>query len=275
MRLERYARCEQCERRQLLRGPLEEDQRRGLRWALSLTLLCVTILAVTGLRFDSHPLQSKDAETELLVWILFVTLFPLFWLSWEAIQFVRCNVIGWKYYCFLDHLGMSHIHRERPEFELPPGAVGTMRGLSAVFQVRSGGWFRRNRILNTRHQTWRIDRAWDRLEDVRIRDGFGGEIAGVELDRLLGVVTKFHYMSGLVAHVHETDAIAEHLGRTNAQLIHRIRRERATMGRSEHARAAREALEASFAEELPGLKERVDGWTAMAVAEAASSASSG
>lgn len=272
MKIKRYARCEKCVRNQLLKGPLREDQRRGLRWALLLTLLCVTILAATGLRLISHPLQSKDAEANLLAWIAAIALVPAGWLLGCVVQFVRCNVIGWTYYCFLDHLGQSHLHRERPEFELLPG--GRLRGLSAVLQVRSGGWFRRSRILNTRHQTWRIDRAWDRLEDVRIRDGFGGELAGVELDRLLGVVTKFHYMSGLVAHVHETDAIAEHLGRTNAQLIHRIRRERATMGRSEHARAARETLEAAFAEELPGLKERVDGWTAMAVAEAVAAGTS-
>ncbi len=274
MRLERYAGCGQCERLKLLKGPLTEDQRYALRWALSLTLICITILVVTALRFSSHPLQSKDEETNLLAWILLVTLVLSVWLSWEAITFIRCNLIGWTYYCFLDHLGQSHIHRKRPDIELPPGAVGTMRGLSTAFQVRSGGWFRRNRVLSAWYQTWRIDRAWDRLEDIRIRDGFRGELAGVGLERLLGVVTQFNYMSGLIAHVHEANAIAEHLGCTNARLIHRILRERATMGRSEHARAAREALEAAFATELPGLQDRVDRWRAAAIAEAVTAASS-
>lgn len=257
----------------MLKGPLTEDQRRGLRWALSLTLIATVILVWVRQRLITLP---SLAQEEGLGWLVLFAMIPILWLLVQGPRFIRCNVIGWTYYCFPDHLGQSHIHRQRPDVTKKTDTSGFVAWIpGAIFQVRSGGWFRKNRILHQGDKTWRIDRAWDRLKDVRIRDGLGGEIAGVELDRLLGVVTKFHHMSGLVAHVHETDAIAEHLGRTNAQLIHRIRRERTTMGRSEHARAARETLESAFAEELPGLKDRVDRWTAMAVAEAASSASSG
>lgn len=188
---------------------------------------------------------------------------------------LRSNLIGWTHFLFFDHTGQFHIHRRRPDVTKRTDTTGVVVWIPGViFQVRSGGWFRKNRILHQSGKTWRIAYAWEGLEDIRIRDGFLCQLAYQEPEFLVEVVNTFHYLSGVIHHYKALKRIAEHLGLTNARLIERIKRERATMGRSEHARAARETLEAAFAESLPGLTQLSDRWTKMAIAEAAASGTS-
>lgn len=273
MKFEKMGVCDDCTRPARVRGPHD-------RTAVILTTVWPIIGVAAAWFFLSCFTHRGDvwlAHWGSLVFAAFVISFLVLVVAviglGDIFSILRSNLIGWTYFLFFDHTGQFHIHPRRPDVTMKTDTTGFVVWIhGAIFQVRSGGWFRKNRILNQRDKTWRIAHAWDGLKDIRIRDGSLCQLSE-RPEFLVEVVNTFHYLSGVIHHYKALECIAEHLGLTNARLIERIRRERATMGRSEHARAARETLEAAFAEGLPGLTQLADRWTKTAIAETTTSSS--
>lgn len=274
MKFEKMGVCDDCTRPASVRGPRD-------RTAVIATIAWLMIGFVSAWFFVSCFTPRGPVWVARWGNLVYAAFWISFLVSVAAIvglrtlpSILRSNLIGWTYFLFFDHTGQFHIHRRRPDVTKKTDTTGFVVWIPGViFQVRSGGWFRRNRILHQGDKTWKIVHAWNGLENIRIRDGSYCELAFERPEFLVEAVNTFDYLSGVIHHYKALKRIAEHLGLTNARLIERIRRERATMGRSEHARAARETLEAAFAEDLPGLTQFVDRWTKMAIAEATTSSS--
>lgn len=91
-----------------------------------------------------------------------------FWHLWRVL-------VGRVVYAFLDHHRNLHLHRTDPRLGPYAPYVAPGRDWSsylethAVFRLRIGGLFRRNRIYGKGSNDWRITKCWDG-HDLTIRD---------------------------------------------------------------------------------------------------------
>lgn len=167
------------------------------------------------------------------------------------------SIIGKTFYLFLDKHGKFHVHENNPAVapvwavELPENhPVGKM------FQVRLGGWFRKNRVLGTRlggsvDPFWEIVHCWDDIRKIRLRDTVtGAEIGALDLyglndfpaQRALEVVNRYKAVREIFDHIDEFEGTVAEVGRELIRIIRDIEQSKETMGRSKHAQALREGL---------------------------------
>lgn len=192
------------------------------------------------------PPKERLFLGDLLIIILLI--FYVLVAGWRFWRFIRLNVIGRTLYLFLDQHDRFHIHNTT--HDLFPGTLRSyIKG--TYFQVRIGGWFRKNRVCNDQHQHWKIVHCWGDIRTICLRDNWGVEISGLDFDagagaisaqQLLKMVNTYSAVMYVFKKVEQLEKHREQVGRTLVRLIEEIRRSKETMGRSKHAQKLREQL---------------------------------
>ena len=222
-----------------------------------------------------------------LIFALYVALTFMDWLD------VLCHVlIGRTRYLFLDREGRLHVHRFNPVHEYAHVAFcdyGSWENYlfhHPIFKVRSGGVFRRCKVMRHGGSSWKlsvglfdrrimiIDKVGSRFAIVRELES-GPGLCITERERLkqaIRFVTHFHQLSRVLTTLDqrvEFDQAFDAIGTECIELIRLMEASKQTMGRSKHAQLLRERLERVL-QKMPAA--RVETWTEAAAKAEASSA---
>lgn len=192
-------------------------------------------------------------------------------------EYVKRDIIGQKFYVFLDNAGYLHYH-DRPDDDFG-------------FRLRSGGWFRANSVYGS-GGNWTIVKCWDGSGKLTLMDRNGNSVSfnkGYLEDALRFACLFYCVLEARTRLYQVTDnrnelagylETASHraakytgysctLGKEICKAIMRLEASKQTLGRSKHAHAFRLNLEAVLAKFDPAL---VEGWNAAALQEFATEA---
>jgi len=207
----------------------------------------------------AFPLIAVCAGVAVLVWpiltgfVIFTVFSAIF-----ALLFTIDIIIGETLYLFKKDEVEVHVHAMAPVF---PGfkaglPVDPEFKAETVFQIRVGGWFRKNVILGKHHfANWQISHCWTG-KDLRLRDYRGNEVHA-SASTLLKLVQTFLDVKSTVSEYETAKHSLAELKEGRSSLERRrdqlflgcvaltqiIRKTHETLGRSRHAQFLRECLE--------------------------------
>lgn len=192
---------------------------------------------------------------------------------------IACHFfIGRTRYLFLDQHGQLHVHRRNPEREwLTPfssqhGSWDGFLSQHRIFQVRSGGFWRRSRVIANGRASWKLSVGLFGNRLI-LTDPDGSSLAvgnkpppgfvnsGDRLKETLRLAAEYSRVNDVIVELEEQKrsvAAFNALGTKCAELIRLMETSKQTMGRSKHAQLLRERLEAVFQTMPEG---RVKNWT--------------
>lgn len=244
--------CEQCAEAKRLRGPGSKKWVAAcLLVGLAATVACVGVLIippalhVVGLMFFAVAL------------VAFVAV-------------LGRNGLGATVYVCKTRDGVMHRHLDQPR---RVGGVGEYaeqyvtnrplflnvmnpeRGTAAtakrllvdglILQLRVGGWFRRNVILDKGGLpmfSWRILHGWDGFR-LHICDRKGRGLSNLSAHRVLDIVTRFVSVEGMEMELRRAEATRDHLIERSFALIDEMNGPIGGARKSKHGQRARGALE--------------------------------
>lgn len=221
------------------------------------------------------PFNQASLKTSFIAWFALgaigVCAIPLAFLSSVLLMVcvdIACHfLIGRTWYLLLDHQGQLHVHRWNPVREWSPtlfsGQCGNWNSFLSqhrIFQVRSGGFWRRSRVIANGRASWKLSVGLfgDR---VVLTDPDGSAISvgnkpppgfansGDRLKETLRLVAEYSRVNDVIVELEEQKqsvASFNALGIECAELVHLMETSKQTMGRSKHAQLLRERLEAIF-----------------------------
>jgi hypothetical protein len=235
-------------------------------------------LASAGFSFDASWLEWAVFG----FFSMYAVLLALYLALWTVdATDVACHaLIGRTRYLFLDQKGSLHVHRENPVHAWAHTASSDNWSWETyllhyrIFQVRSGGIFRKCKVIANGGTSWKlsvgifddrihvIDKFGARFVVSRELESWPGHLV-TERDRLkqaLRFVVKYARLNAVLTTLdkhEEIDQAFDALGIECTELIHLMEVSKQTMGRSKHAQLLRERLEAVF-KKLPA--QRVKSW---------------
>lgn len=250
--------------------------------------ILISVLWFVPIEFAVSRLVFAGPEPLWVMWFLFgvftliaaAMTFLFAFLTVDCID-VLCHVfIGQTRYVFLDGEGRLHIHDRDPVSEYPVAYFSDFQNWESyllshrIFQIRSGGIFRRCKVIAYGGTMWKIEVGiFERKIHIVDEDGSRFVIVKeleswvdhtvTERERLMQalrfVVKNKRLNPALTAlDLHEEVGKSfDTLGVECVELIQLMEASRQTMGRSKHAQLLRERLEAVF-KKLP--EQRVQLW---------------
>lgn len=253
---------------------------RPKRWWYLATILLIALLGVLSIGVAVWSTDEPPA------WIIgFTAIGTFFAVVGMIIVWIKRNVVGKRYFIFIDANGEQHIH----ECLFTGGFAGV--GARAkhpnfikryVLAVRSGGWFRKNEVFRCernflhpfnpeakpqpgeykRSDAWKICRVqfnqdtepiiWftDDLQsnEPYVRYCFRAGVALAHMNHIGGYAT-------LKDRVKQSETVRDELGILVIGVLEQIASLRSTLGRSQHAKAIRETMEKGLSAALTGSSE--------------------